>query len=395
MKKALIVTLVFDNYGTRLQSYALCKVLSKFGVEPHVLNLEPTWGNKGSSISRVRIFKQILTSYGWRAIPKLFDWFLWMVEVRLIIRKNKNLAERYNQRKELFKSIIAQIPYTESECTCDELRNRVKLFDDYDYYIVGSDQVWNGIKVGNPDIFMLDFLKNRKKGVAYAASFGMTTFPEHMKGDYEKYINNFSALLVREKEAVEICRAMGRPDAKLVLDPTLLLQKSDYSEIRNSENKLVTRPYLLVYSLNNSLKIYWEAYKLAKANGLELVVLKRSICPPDISRLKDAEELFAVSPAGFLNLIDGADCIVTNSYHALLFSVNFHKLFYLYLDNSDEENSRLTTITDMFGLTANVFMETEPLPHFLPLIDYDKVDVALSSERAKSIDLFMKALKNN
>lgn len=395
MKKALIITLVFDNYGTRLQSYALCKVLSNIGIEPHVLNLEPTWGNKGSSISRVRIFKQILKSYGWRSIPKLFDWFLWMIEIRLIGRKNKNFAELYNQRKELFKSFIAQIPYTETECTCDELRNGVKVFDDYDYYIVGSDQVWNGIKVGNPDIFMLDFLNNAKKGIAYAASFGMTTFSGHMKADYERYINNFSSILVREKEAVEICRTMGRPDAKLVLDPTLLLQKSDYSEVRNSENKLITRPYLLVYSLNNSLKIYREAYKLAKANGLELVVLKRSMCPPNISRLKDAEELFAVSPAGFLNLIDCAECIVTNSYHALLFSINFHKLFYLYLDNSDEENSRLTTITDKFGLMANVFMETGSLPQELPVIDYDMVDFTLSSERKKSNDLLMTALKNN
>ena len=395
MKKALIITLVFDNYGTRLQSFALCRVLSRIGVEPHVLKLEPTWGNKGSSISRVRTLKQILKSYGWRSVPKLFDWLLWMIAVRIISMKNENRDILYKERGKLFKSIIARIPYTDDECTCEDLRNGVQVFNDYDYYIVGSDQVWNGIKVGNLDIFMLDFLKTGKKGVAYAASFGMTTFPGKMKNTYEKYINNFSSILVREKEGIEMCRLLGRDDAKLVLDPTLLLSKSDYDEIRSDEEFSETKRYLLVYSLNNSLKIYREAHKLAERNGLRMVVLKRSICPPDISRFKNAEELFAVSPAGFLNLIDGAECIITNSYHALLFAVNFHKPFYLYLDNSDEENSRLTTITDMFGLTANVFMETEPLPHVLPVIDYDKVDVALSSERATSIDLFMKALKNS
>ena len=131
-----------------------------------------------------------------------------------------------------------------------------------------------------------------------------------------------------EKEGIEMCRLLGRDDAKLVLDPTLLLSKSDYDEIRSDEEFSVKKRYLLVYSLNNSLKIYREAHKLAERNGLRMVVLKRSICPPDISRFKNAEELFAVSPAGFLNLIDGAECIITNSYHALLFAVNFHKPFY-------------------------------------------------------------------
>ena len=220
--------------------------------------------------------------------------------------------------------------------------------DAYDILLVGSDQVWNGIKVPNQDIFLLNFAKDQKR-ITYAASFGMTSIPGEMVELYRNGINHFDSLLVREKEGVEMCKALGRDDATIVLDPTLLLEYDDYQEIMKDCNIEVEGKYILVYSLNKSYKIYDEAYRMCKRTGCKMVVLKRRICPPSIVKYRDAIELFTVSPGGFLTLIKNAECVITNSYHALLFSINFKVNFYAYLDNSDPENSRLQTILDMCG----------------------------------------------
>ena len=152
---------------------------------------------------------------------------------------------------------------------------------------------------------------------------------------------------------------------------------------------------MLVYSLNNSIKIYDEAYKLAKKNGCIMVVLKRSFCPPTIATsYPGSKELYAVSPEEFLWLIDNASCVITNSYHALLFSVNFKTSFFLYLDNADEENSRLLTLCRLCKLEDRIFWATGHLPRNITEIEYDTVHSILNEEKKRSIALLKTSLCN-
>ena len=300
----------------------------------------------------------------------------------------ENHEEEKRKRQQAFARFNEKIPYTEAHYTCGDIRSG-KL-PTYDVYIVGSDQVWNGVKVDCQDIFMLDFLKN-PHGLTYAASFGFKNVPQNILGEYRRRINHFDSLLIREQEGLAICRSLGREDAKLVLDPTLLLKESDYSEILEDPID-VDGTYILVYSLNNSLKIYSEAYKLAKKSHCKMVVLKRSFCLPDISKFAGAKELYEASPSAFLTLIKNARCVVTNSYHALLFSVNFNTDFYLFLDNSDEENSRMLTLVNLLGLNDRVFWETGRLPPKIELVDFKKANCRLDAERENSISLLKESL---
>lgn len=386
MKKLGILTLVFQNYGTRLQSYALCKAIEKVCPQDlsfEVIDMEGIWSEKRDN--KKKLLFRIILKYGFRAFAYIRNITRWKKENRLINLVD-HTAER-QKRSDSFNSLISKIPYTSKKYTCEELRNGA--LNEFSAILVGSDQVWNGVKVKCQDIYMLDHFQ--KKGITYAASFGMTSIPSDQFNNYKRRINNFSHLLIREEEGIKLCKSLGRDDAKYVLDPTLLLTGNDYNDLI-CEKPLVQGDFVLVYSLNRSYKIYSQANKLAKRNGCKMVILKRSFCPPDASMYPDAEELYAVPPEGFLWLIKKAKCVVTNSYHAMLFSINFNNSFYLYLDNSDEENSRMLTLARLCKLGKRVSWETGSLPQKIQEIDYTETNSIIEAHRKSSLELLKKSL---
>lgn len=386
MKKLGVISLVFRNYGTKLQSYALCRTIDRLAgnhIETEVIRIPTLWDTR-TDIKK-NLIKRSLKTYGVKAPFHILETARYILERRKIEQED-NSAELDKRIKE-FERFDANIPYTRLY-SLEEIRQGA--LREYDAFLVGSDQVWNDLKVKNQDIYMLDFFKGEKK-LTYAASFGQTTIPEEMLPWYGARIKNFSSLLLREDEGVEICRRLGREDATLVLDPTMLLEKEDYEKML-PEKKVVEGDYILVYSLNYSYKIFREASHLAKRNSCKMVILKRFFCPPKISRYDNAVELYAESPENFLSLIKNAKCVVTNSYHALLFSLIFNTDFYLYLDNADEENSRLLTMTRLCSLDSRVFWETGSLPKTIDKIDYQETNEILARERKRSTDLLNKAL---
>lgn len=386
MKKLGILTLVFQNYGTRLQSYALCKAIEKIQPEDfsfEVIDMEGIWSEKNDNKKKFLI--KAFFKYGIHFFSFVRNRLRWKKENREINKIDH--SEERRKRSEAFESLISKIPYTERKYTCEELRSGV--LNRYSAILVGSDQVWNGNKVNCQDIYMLDHFD--KKGLTYAASFGMTTIPTKQRNDYQRRIDNFSSLLIREEEGIKLCKSLERNDAKHVLDPTLLLHGSEYQDLISSE-PLVQGDFILVYSLNRSYKIYSQASKLAKRNNCKMVVLKRSFCPPAISAYPDAEELYTVSPEGFLWLIKNAKCVITNSYHAMLFSINFNSRFYLYLDNCDEENSRMLTLARLCKLDKRVFWETGSLPATIQNIDYTETNQIIDARRKESLKLLKESI---
>lgn len=388
--KIAVLSLVFDNYGTRLQSYALCKVLGQIvgdRASVEVVNMDTPWtGTK--NLSKKKLIISSLKEYGLLlGIRHIYEMFKWRRERRIAEKRGSSIM--VERRSSLFNLVNSLIPYTTKKYTAEDIR--AGAIDFYDAFLVGSDQVWNGIKVPNQDIFLLNFAKNKPK-LSYAASFGMTTIPEKMKSIYSEGIKHFDSLLLREDEGVTLCKDLGRKDAHKVLDPTLLLDIDEYEGVMSSEIPEIQGKYVLVYSLNQSYKIYSETCKMCKKYGYKMVVLKRSFVPPFIDNIENSIELFAVSPGGFLSLIKKAECVVTNSYHALLFSINAKTPFYLYLNNIDEENSRLLTVCKMCSLDKRVFYETQKLPIEIGMIDYASVHDILLEERKKSMQLLEKSI---
>ena len=393
MKKLADLTLVINNYGTKLQSYALCKAIRSLNlVEPEVITLQGAWHGKTVKISRKKQLLDVLKTYKLRSIRKILDFVRWSYEFK-IIRQNASLFKDADAKKNaLFLKFDEHIPYSKEVYTLEDVREG-KL-SDYDMVLVGSDQVWNAPRVGCLDVYMCDFLHQKRSGLSYAASFAIDTIPENLKGDYTKYIQNMKTLLVREARAVELCRQLGRDDAKHVVDPTLLLEGKDYEELTSRPTALVGEgDYVLVYSLTSSMKIYREASKLAKRNNCKMVMLKRVPCPPLASSFRDAIDLLEVGPAEFISLIRYAKCVVTGSYHALMFSLLMHTNFYIYMDDASAENSRLLSSLVMFGLEKQLHYETSSLPKALPIIDYTKVEPILKAKREESLELLKQSIE--
>lgn len=175
MKKIAILSLVFDNYGTRLQSYALCKALKRIigdEVSVEVVDVDTPWG-KPKHVSKLELLGSSFEKYGFNSFRYLYRTFKWFYERRIARQYASEELER--KRANLFRHLNGKIPYTKQHYSMEDIRNGA--LDDYDTLIVGSDQVWNGIRVPNQDAFLLNFAKRHQRCLTYAASFGMSVLP--------------------------------------------------------------------------------------------------------------------------------------------------------------------------------------------------------------------------
>lgn len=393
MKKIAILTLVIRNFGNKLQSYALCKAIEKFNlVEPEVIRLSDGWGYGNVASLRKKQLLDLIKTYKFKSFKRAYDFVQYSLQYKEI-RKNPDVFKSDVERQtDLYAKFDAEIPYT-NEFTIADVRSG-KLIPNYDLFIVGSDQVWNGPRIGCLDVYMCDFLHQKRSALSYAASFAIDEIPENMREDYTKYIQNMDTLLIREERGVELCKELGRDDAKLVLDPSLLLESKDYEGFLSNPVDLVGEgEYVLVYSLTSSMRIFEEASKLANKYHCKMVVLKNGAYPPLVSKYKNSVDVIAAGPAEFLSLVKYAKFLVTGSYHALMFSLLFHKNFYIYLDNASAQNSRLISTLKMFGLEKQLFYETSRLPKTQPQIDFDAVDSLMEEKRVESLKLLRESIE--
>ena len=90
MKKIAILTLVFNNYGTRLQSYALCKVLNEIlsdKAKIDVINMETPWvGLRGDSKKKIVI--ETFKKYGFQGFLHIYEMIKWIYLSRKIEKEN-------------------------------------------------------------------------------------------------------------------------------------------------------------------------------------------------------------------------------------------------------------------------------------------------------------------
>ena len=393
MKKLAILTLVINNYGTKLQSFALCKAIQSLNlVDPEVITLRDSWCSGTVKISRKKQLLDVLRTYKLKSFKKIYDFVRWNYQYKKIRECASSFVEADKKKDKLFGEFDKHIPYSKISYTLDDVR--AGGLSSYDIFLVGSDQVWNGPRVGCLDVYMCDFLHKKRSALSYAASFAISSIPENMKDEYTRYIQNMDTLLVREEQGVELCKQLGRDDAIHVVDPTLLLEGKVYEEFVSNPKDLVgTEDFILVISFNSSLKIYKEACKLGDKHNCKMVMLKRTPLPPLANTFKNAIDLLEVGPAEFMSLIKYAKCVVTGSFHALQLSLLLQSDFYIYLDDANAENSRLISTLNMFGLEKQLYYETSSLPKTLPHIDYESVEPILKKKREESMKLLTESIK--
>ncbi|NRG26318.1 polysaccharide pyruvyl transferase family protein, partial [Bacillus circulans] len=258
-----------------------------------------------------------------------------------------------------------------------------ELLDQYDFFITGSDQVWNPYFRYGSSIDFLTFAPKNKR-VAYAPSFGITDIPSQYVGNYQVWLSEMSSLSIREKAGKEIIKKLTGRESEVLVDPTLMLTKEKWLSIAKPSPNKPTKNYILTYFFGGvSEEIRNRIKKISKENNLEIVNLA------DITDL----ETFIAGPSEFLDYINSASLFCTNSFHGCVFSILMQIPFIAFQreGNIPSMNSRIETLLSTFNLqsrfSTNVLTNEQVFAK-----DYSHIDLIIESEREKAINYLKRAM---
>lgn len=279
-----------------------------------------------------------------------------------------------------------------------------QYFPDYDYqmlneccnsFVVGSDQNWNYgyaqyYKYNN--YFMLDFVEDQKKKTSFAISFGNPEAAVPATIGKALY-NRFEAISVREKFAVDLCRDMYGVDAKWVLDPVFLLNKSDYEKMIAGTTLEEKEPYIAVYFLNPSPEKRGMCLKLQqKLGGIKLInMMDANLRNADycLKTLEYDNIKIDLTVEEWLAYLYHAEYVITDSYHGTCFSMIFEKNF---ATIKNRESARFETFA-LLGEVYDRILEngaSYDVNELVKDIDYQSVKEKLEVEKEKSKEFIQK-----
>jgi len=342
-----IITMVSDNYGNRLQNYALQEVLNDLGNSVETLN--NPWDeayNVCLELLKLELKKMI---YYVTKTPKRF--------------KRRLAFECFNHDNIHF-----------SKLWLNKEKDRIKSNEYYDLFVCGSDQVWNSEAKEINGKYFAEFA-NEKKRASYAASFGIESITEERKKEFRNYLLGMNRISVREQTGVKIVEELidVRPDCHL--DPTLLLSSEEWDNLAD-KYKVVNEKYIFCYFLGqptervlNKVKEYKKIYNL------------------DILSIWDRTDGTHnnVGPGEFISLIKNAEIVFTDSFHGTAFSVIYHKTFYTFSRNGVKASmdTRVISLLDLLNLRER--FEPDNL-NDVHKIDFKDADCTLNKEREKAIE---------
>ena len=382
MKKVGIITILkCNNFGAELQAYATQKKLRLMGYDAEIIDMlyykHPDFKKTKLSIPFVKqTMKEKVTEFVKFSIlnPIIYN-IIPLFSKKMRIR-NKKFDNFHKENTKLSKTYR----------TIDSLYNKC---DDYDAYIVGSDQVWNPGTGMNIEPYFLSFTPKGKKRISYASSFGVTRIPTQYVDKFKKLLNGLDFISVREEAGVKIVEEVAQRKAELVLDPTLLLDKEEWKKCSSGYNPN-NEGYVLIYEVHPSEKIQQLALDYAQKNNLP--VYRVGVRGMFNWETKGITNLVDIGPADFVSLFENADIVFTNSFHGTAFSVNLGKEFYTVLSRAGKKNSRMTSLLSILNLDSRIIYQEDDKKISYEKYDVSKVQELLKSEREKSIDYLKTAL---
>ncbi|MBO5925081.1 MAG: polysaccharide pyruvyl transferase family protein [Clostridia bacterium] len=370
MKKVSTVTFhKAQNYGSVLQTYALQQFVNKIAnekgekIEYSVINVEP------------KAQKGLYSIY-----KKGFS----------ISNSVKNVVAFFNQGKLKSK----QIKFGEFLTNYINLTNEYPTIEDLyanppssDYFISGSDQIWNVRSCDFEDYFYLDFVKDAKK-ISYAASFGplKIDWDKYDKDKYASLLNTYDHISTREVGSAKNVEELIGKTPDIHVDPTLLLDKEDYKKIQSNAN-YKNGKYILLYCLEPSKAQLKIVKKISKKLGLPVLITKYNN-KNDI--FNSFVKRYDTGPLDFLSLVDNASMVITSSFHGTAFSLIYRKKFYVLGGKTD---NRICDILDKTGLLDRSIECVEDIERVnLDEVDFTQTEKFVAEQKQLSGDYLTTAL---
>lgn len=338
MKIGIVTLPLRLNYGGILQNWALQTVLRRMGHD--VVTLDP----------------QPYFRLSWKRLP--FAYTKRILKCLLGLQREIRTERRLNREFVVKQANLR--PFIDKNIKIYYYRN-LKEFssEDFDALIVGSDQVWRpkynkswGRHLRN---MFLDFAVNwNVRRIAYGASFGTDQWEYTKKKTRAcaRMLQYFDTVSVREVSGVKLCKEwFGRDDVMQVLDPTLLLDKEDYEKIVEDAGTPKSPGNMMCYLLDMTDEE--EAL-------IQYIATERQLIPFHTNaRLSDKtlplEEHIQPPLEKWLRGFMDAELVVTDSFHACVFSIIFRKPF-LVIGNEKRGLSRYYSLLSLFGMEGHLLL---------------------------------------
>ena len=375
MKIGILTQPLRNNYGGLLQAFALTRILHDMGHTAIVLQ-------------RRKYDFQICGSH---ILYLISCWLRRLLHTRpYISRESWDVIEMHTQ--DFANNYIPKSPLIYKTKKLHKFIASQKI----EALIVGSDQVWRPQYSPCIDDFFLGFAQKMNiKKIAYAASFGTDfwEFDRKQTKKFSKLLASFDAISVREDSAIALCQEHFKTPPPLhVLDPTLLLSAKDYSAIIHNQKKTYKcEGELFCYILDNdsTKKEFIENCANASKYKPYFCMPKREITPNNV--FFDLKECIFPPVEQWLQSFRDAKLIITDSFHGCVFSIIFHKPFWV-IKNPKRGNNRFESLLRLFKLEDRVINDSITNFCWDRHINWDEVDSRIIKEKNKSINFLANAL---
>ena len=349
-KKVGVITFHdYDNYGALLQSYALQNCLKDLGANPEIIDYACDYIRKPFALKRLKnkgVFNYIYGVIGYIC---------------------------YLPRAKKFNAFRKRISYSEhvTKETIDRMDGK------YDVYIAGSDQIWDYHLTNFDKAYFLNFVTKGKK-CSYAASIGEHLPSTQYQQEYTRLLQGFDHILMRESYGADVVNQLigEKPDCSC--DPTLLLTAKQWEPLMAKSKK--KKDYILVYQLGVNPSFVNFVKRLKKQTGLPVVYV-----PFPLVGFMSCNISLAPAPEEWLRLFHDAKYVVTDSFHGAVFSILFHKPFFVKVDGH-HVNKRVEELLTRLNMTDRIIRDDLESDAITAQMDYTYADKQLEIFRSESME---------
>ena len=370
-----ILTLFHNNYnyGAHLQAFAILKILKQNGIKGEVIDFDwnafykpPQNNRKVFLVKRAALFLR----------RKLFC---------------VSMKQKFIERKRAFSQFDRLCIESVSETVT--VQNIAKLEKSYDGFIVGSDQVWRFIN-RDPQanaVFLLNFTNKIK--MSYSASLGLKKIPENAETLLKKELSKFDYISVREEQSRDILKDFTEKEIAVTLDPTLLISERGWAQYKQPFfNK--KKKYIFCYFISESKWFRKTAERYSKEWGMPLYSIPyMSMGYNDSDLFFESKKIYDVSPSQFLSLISEAELVLTDSFHALVFSLLFKRKCQVFLRKENSDGGMSERIVDLLKKSnlQNLLVKNESSKCLKKDVEisYLEFEQYINDQRNKSLDFLL------
>ena len=359
------------NYGSYLQAYATQRVFESLGCECELIDyVYPNkWHYKNGLIKSRNIkvmIASVLTKFGFTFFNKMNS------AIQKSAKKHYKLSSRTYK-------------------TPNQIQNNPPK---YDIYVTGSDQTWNINHTKGDPTFLLSFAPESATRISFSASLANRGIDERYKAVFAQYLKQYNALSIRDKNGNKIIKEILGKEAKVTLDPTLMLTGEEWLEFADSENNAKDEvKFILLYMLSYAFEprpyIYRLLEDLQKKTGF--IIYSLSEIPEEYNL---NYKLFTViEPEMFIRLFSRASYVVTSSFHGTAFAVNFGIPLYSLIKHIDSDDDRQTTLLTNLNLTNCLVPINKSFNDIVPYYDVKDVNLKLEELRMDTFDFLRKNIQ--